>query len=57
LFELLLQLALEIFEQLVFEVAVTLGWESLKHAFRPERVAGALFAFGMALVRFLYLSA
>lgn len=36
-FELLLQLVLEVVGQIVFEIAAGLGWESLKEPFRPER--------------------
>jgi hypothetical protein len=44
LFELLLQLLLEILGQILFEIVVGLGWESLKHSLRGERKATPVLA-------------
>jgi hypothetical protein len=51
LFELLLQLVLEILGQILFEIVVGLGWESLKHSLRGERKSTPLLAgFGHLLM-------
>ena len=44
MFELLLQLALDVLGQLLFEFAMAFGWESLKDATRLERHATPLLA-------------
>jgi hypothetical protein len=51
LFELLLQLLLEILGQILFEIVAGLGWESLKHSVRGERRATPVLAgFGHLLM-------